>query len=73
MQFYVLHIVFCHRRVEKAPPKDLLRLFIRVSALRSGTTATSPWVVNADLVKQYKLVSKFADFFLSPVKVGLIV
>ncbi|XP_059141416.1 tyrosine-protein kinase BAZ1B-like isoform X2 [Physella acuta] len=58
------------QRVEKAPSKDLLRLFIRVSALRSGTTATSPWVVNADLVKQYKLVSKFADFFLSPVKMS---
>ncbi|CAL1535554.1 unnamed protein product [Lymnaea stagnalis] len=58
------------QRCEKAPSKDLLRLFIRVSALRLGTTATSPWVVNADLVKQYKLISKFADFFLSPAKMS---
>ncbi|XP_055899439.1 tyrosine-protein kinase BAZ1B-like [Biomphalaria glabrata] len=57
-------------RVEKAPSKDVLRHFIRVSALRSGNTATSPWVVNTDLVKQYKLVNKFADFFLSPLKMS---
>ncbi|XP_005096072.1 tyrosine-protein kinase BAZ1B [Aplysia californica] len=57
-------------RDEKAPSKDLLRLYIRVSAIRSGTLSTSPWVVNADLVKQYKLISKFADFFLSPMKMA---
>ena len=54
--------------MEKAPGKDLLRLFIRVSAIRSGTQHASPWVVNSDLVKEHKLVNKFADFFLSPMK-----
>jgi len=57
-------------RMEKAPGKDLLRLFIRVSAIRSGTQHASPWVVNSDLVKEHKLVNKFADFFLSPMKMA---
>ncbi|RUS86394.1 hypothetical protein EGW08_005844 [Elysia chlorotica] len=59
------------QRVEKSPSKDLIRLFVRVSAIRSGTAATSPWIVNSDLVSQYKLVSKFADFFFSPMKKNL--
>ncbi|GFO01346.1 tyrosine-protein kinase baz1b-like [Plakobranchus ocellatus] len=58
------------QRAERSPSKDLLRLFVRVSAIRSGTAATSPWVVNSDLVSQYRLVSKFADFFFSPIKVA---
>lgn len=58
------------QRVERSPSKDLIRLFVRVSAIRSGTAATSPWIVNSDLVTQYRLVSKFADFFFSPMKVA---
>ncbi|GFR65697.1 tyrosine-protein kinase BAZ1B-like [Elysia marginata] len=58
------------QRIERSPSKDLLRLFVRVSAIRSGTAATSPWIVNSDLVAQYRLVSKFADFFFSPMKVA---
>ena len=58
-------------RLETAPSKALMRLFIRVSAVRSGTLATSPWVVNKGLVKEHKLQSKFADLFLSPMKVSM--
>lgn len=62
-------LIFLKRRAEKAPSKDLIRLFIRVSALRTGTAANSPWAVNSDLFTKYKLVNKFAAFFLSPAKV----
>ncbi|XP_067654301.1 tyrosine-protein kinase BAZ1B-like [Haliotis asinina] len=57
-------------RVDRPPSKELLRLFIRASALRVGTTSTSPWVVNDALVKKYSLPSKFADFLVSPAKMA---
>ncbi|XP_046339571.1 tyrosine-protein kinase BAZ1B-like [Haliotis rufescens] len=57
-------------RVDRPPSKELLRLFIRASALRVGTTSTSPWVVNDALVNKYSLPSKFADFLVSPAKMA---
>ena len=64
-----VHVFF--RRTERPPSKDLVRLFIRAYAVRSGSTSTSPWVVDEPLVKKYALPSKFADFLLSPSKVGI--
>ena len=44
-------------------------MFIRAKAVRGGN-ANSPWVVEETLVNKYALQSKFADFFVSPNKVG---
>lgn len=57
-------------RIERPPSKDLVRLFIRSFAVRSGNYSTSPWVVSDDLVKKYALPSKFADFLISPTKMA---
>ncbi|XP_064601605.1 tyrosine-protein kinase BAZ1B-like [Liolophura sinensis] len=55
-------------RCDRPPSKELLRLFIRANAIRSGPT--QPWVVDDNLVKKYKLPSKFVDFLLSPAKMA---
>ncbi|KAL5007746.1 hypothetical protein ScPMuIL_016552 [Solemya velum] len=57
-------------RADKPPSKELIRLFIRAHAVRSGQAPTSPWVVDESLVKKYSLPSKYADFLLSPVKMA---
>lgn len=57
-------------RCEKPPSKDLVRLFIRAHAVRTGSTNSSPWVVDDHLVKRHALPSKFADFLLSPSKMA---
>ena len=68
-QSSILDFFFLSSREEKAPPKDLVKLFIRAHASRAGVTNTAPWVVEERLVKKYALPSKFADFLLSPSKV----
>ena len=60
------------RRGDKAPSKELLRLFIRTYAIRAGQTPASPWIVDDAQVRKLDLQSKFASFLLSPVKVGII-
>jgi hypothetical protein len=55
-------------RCERPPNKDMLRLYIKANALRSGSQQNSPWVVDTPLVKKYSLPSRFADFFVSPEK-----
>ncbi|KAK3101036.1 hypothetical protein FSP39_000430 [Pinctada imbricata] len=58
------------QREEKAPSKELIRLFIRAYAIRAGQNAAGPWIVDEDKVKEFNLPSKFADFLLSPVKMS---
>ncbi|XP_053131210.1 tyrosine-protein kinase BAZ1B [Hemicordylus capensis] len=55
-------------RTERPPNKEILRYFIRHSALRAGTGENAPWVVEDELVKKYSLPSKFSDFLLDPHK-----
>ena len=57
-------------RDEKPPSKELLRHFIRCYSVRSGQNPTCPWVVDSSKVKEYNIVSKFADFLVSPVKMA---
>nr|XP_023675244.1 tyrosine-protein kinase BAZ1B [Paramormyrops kingsleyae]XP_023675245.1 tyrosine-protein kinase BAZ1B [Paramormyrops kingsleyae]XP_023675246.1 tyrosine-protein kinase BAZ1B [Paramormyrops kingsleyae] len=55
-------------RTERPPNKEIMRYFIRHTALRLGTGESSPWVVEDELVKKYSLPSKFSDFLLDPHK-----
>ncbi|XP_014681000.1 PREDICTED: tyrosine-protein kinase BAZ1B-like isoform X2 [Priapulus caudatus] len=57
-------------RIEKVPNKDTIRLFIRANAVRFGTSAKAPWVVEEKLVKKYGIPGKFADFLVSPSKMA---
>lgn len=65
-------MIFNFRRDEKPPSKDCLRHFIRCYAVRSGQNPTCPWVVDSNKVKDYNIASKFADFLVSPLKVGIV-
>ena len=46
-----------------------MKLFIRSCAHRPGLSANAPWIVTDALVKKFSLPSKFADIFMSPLKV----
>ncbi|GAB1605140.1 tyrosine-protein kinase BAZ1B-like isoform X2 [Argonauta hians] len=56
-------------RVDRPPPKELLRLFIRTHALRAGVTSSSPWVVDEAMIKKHGIQNKLAHVFLSPMKI----
>ena len=54
-------------RINKPPSKELIRLFIRNSALR--LSQTSAYMVELPLVEKYQLQSKIEDMDLTPTKV----
>ena len=55
----------CHSsRAERLPNRDLLRLFVRSSAVRQGTSSTAPWVVSPHLFVLHGLKNKIASIFL---------
>ena len=64
--------LFAYRRALRPPSKELVKMFIRARAVRGGYNFNSPWVVEETLVKKYSLPSKFADFFVSPAKVKVL-
>ncbi|KAJ8368759.1 hypothetical protein SKAU_G00087870 [Synaphobranchus kaupii] len=55
-------------RTERPPNKEIMRYFIRHSALRLGTADSAPWVVEDELLKKYSLPSKLNEFLLEPYK-----
>ncbi|XP_037093004.1 tyrosine-protein kinase BAZ1B-like [Pollicipes pollicipes] len=55
-------------RADRLPTRDTLRLFIRSSALRQGSSPTAPWVVSAPLFIKHGLKNKIAAIFLPSIE-----
>ncbi|CAL8090834.1 unnamed protein product [Calicophoron daubneyi] len=56
-------------RIKKAPSKDHVRLFIRAHAMRYGPNFSGPWIVDADLLRRYKIRPKTPGYTVDKDKV----
>ncbi|TGZ68700.1 hypothetical protein CRM22_004119 [Opisthorchis felineus] len=55
-------------RLNRIPSKEHIRMFIRAHAMRYGPNFSGPWIVDADLLRRYKITSKSPGFEVDRVK-----
>lgn len=59
-------------RINRAPSKDHIKMFIRSHAMRYGPNFTGPWIVNEELLRRHKIPLKSPGCQVDKVKVCLV-